>query len=219
VDLYKSKARAVSNERIVMVMPNYVGDTEAEMDVPAFYAGAQLAAELCLAGEEPAGAAPGVEPLPGFRDSTENTFRSVRYFTPSELEEIAGAGWTILANDNIGEQVNTLRTVTTDGSTLERMEAILGVERDYLARFFRGELEEQTREVRVSTRTLNVLGLRASEVSRTLSDPESQHYRYRNVSVEEVRQSEENPDTVIFEVEATHLYPYNEGQVQATIVV
>ncbi|MCS4157660.1 hypothetical protein [Salinibacter ruber] len=218
IDLHKAKARSIENERVVLVMPNFVGDMDAGIDVPSHYAAAQLAAEFCRTGEEPAGAAPGVEPFFQLRDSTEQVFRSSGFFTPSELEEIVSAGWTILANDRDGEPVNTLRTVTTDASAVERMEAILVVERDYLSRFFRNELSEGLRDFRISGRTLDLLGLQASEIATTLSDPQSEHYRYQNVSVEDVRQSEENPDTVIYEVTARHLYPYNRGEVEATIV-
>lgn len=218
VRAYKSKAMGVDNERVVNIMPHYVGDIETGQDVPAYYVAAQLAAEASLTSVEPAGASIGVDPLGGFRDSTEYLFRSVRYFTPSELDEIAGAGWTILANDRPGQEINTLHTLTTDTSSIERMEFTLGVERDYLARFFREELSEDTRQFRINDSAIQALHLRATEIATTLSSQSSSHYRYRNVSVESVEQSESDPDRVIYEIEAEHLYPYNEGLVRARIV-
>jgi hypothetical protein len=218
VRAYKSKAMGVNNERVVNLMPHYVGDIETGQDVPAYYVAAQLAAEASLTSVEPAGASIGVDQMGGFRDSTENLFRSVRYFTPSELDEIAGAGWTILANDRPGQQINTLHTLTTDTSALERMEFTLGVERDYLARFFRSELSEDTRQFRINESAIQALQLRAAEIATTLSSQSSQHYRYRDVSIEAVEQDEDQPDRVIYDVEAEHLYPYNQGKVRARIV-
>jgi hypothetical protein len=218
VRAYRSKSLGVSNERVVNLMPHFVGDIETGQDVPAYFAAAQLAAEASLTSVEPAGASIGVGQLGGFRDSTENLFRSVRYFTPSELEDIAGAGWTILANDRPGQEVNTLHTLTTDSSSIEKMEFTLGVERDYLARFFRNELREDTREFRIDEQALEALKLRATEIATTLSNPSGPHYRYRNVSINAVEQDESKPDRVIYDVEAEHLYPYNEGKVRARIV-
>jgi hypothetical protein len=218
VDAYKQKARSISNERVTLMTPHWVGDTQVEHDVPAYFVAAQLAGEVCLTSEQPAGAAPGVDPYTSVRESTEHLFKSVRYFTDSELQEIAGSGWTILQNVRPGTALNTMHTVTTDASAIERMELILGVERDYLARFFRQEMSDDLREFRINERTINSLAIRADEIAASLSDSQSQHYRYRSVVVDTVRQDESTPDRIVFDVEAEHLYPYNEGKVNVSII-
>lgn len=218
VDAYKQKARSISNERVTLMTPHWVGDTQVGHDVPAYFVAAQLAGEVCLTSEQPAGAAPGVDPYTSVKESTGHLFKSVRYFTDSELQEIAGAGWTILQNVRPGTALNTMHTVTTDASAIERMELILGVERDYLARFFRQEMSDDLREFRVNERTINSLAIRADEIAASLSDSQSQHYRYRSVVVDTVRQDESTPDRIVFDVEAEHLYPYNEGKVNVSII-
>lgn len=218
VDNYKLKATGIGNERVTLVTPHWIGDTQVGHDVPAYFVAAQIAGEVCLTSEQPAGAAPGVDTYAGTRESTSHLFKSVRYFTNSELEEIAASGWTILQNSRPGAALNTMHTVTTDTGSVERMELILGVERDFLARYFRSELDDELRDFRINDRTLNTLAIRAGTVAAALSSPNSNNYRYRDVSVTNIQQDPSQPDRVIFDVEAEHLYPFNQGKVNVSIV-
>lgn len=218
VAAYKQLARSYADERLVLVTPESVYDAEAGHDVPSYFVAAMLAVEVCMTGRQPAGAVPGVSAY-GFEESKSSLFKSSRYFTEGELDEMAAAGWTFLVNPAAGAPVNTRHTLTTDMSTLETGEFILGVERDFLARTFRNELRKSLRQFRLQTSTIGSVAIRCDAIATTLSLPGSTSRCYEDVEIVSVIQDPDAPDGLLIDVEATHLYPYNRGSVRVRIVL
>lgn len=215
---YKQLARSYQSERLVLVGPERIHDDSlpAPQDVPAYFAAAALAAECCRVGVQAAGQAPGVDPF-SFTDSKAVLFRSSRYFTGSELADIEGAGWTLLVNDSIGARLTTQRSVTTNTNTVEEMEIILGVERDFASRYFRNELRKRLRRFRIEEQTIGIVGLVAGSVCTDLTDSTRPTRCFRSLSVTSVQQDEEIRDQIVLDLEGEQLYPFNKALVKMRI--
>jgi hypothetical protein len=220
VAAYRQVARSYSNERLVLIMPDYVATTVRGelLDLPAYYAGVLLAGEVCKVGREPAGATPGAFPLTGLRDSVDNLFRSSRYFSEEEMDAIGGAGWTILVNTRPGATLTTRDTLTTDMSDIERGELILGVERDFLCRFFREEMRKDLRQFRIDAQSLEAMSIKLGAIASALTTAGSASRCFRSIDILSVIQDPEERTAIAVEVEATQLYPYKKGKVRVKIV-
>ena len=221
VTAYQQMARAYQDEQLVLILPDWVGTQIAGeiVDVPAYYAAAQLAAEVCLVGNRPAGAAPGLIPFTNLRDPVTKSFKSTRYFTRAEMNDIAEAGWTVLHNPAIGQPLNTRHTLTSDASSTETREAILVAERLFLARFFRQNLQDKLRRYRINARTIGALQVETEAICQALHTPGRDTYSFQFVEVTKIYQHPTIKDRVVFSVRAEQLYPINEGEVNVEIVV
>jgi hypothetical protein len=221
VEGIRDMGRAYSNDRLTMIGPDWlsanVGGTDT--DVRSFYAAAQLAGEVCQTGRRPAGVVPGANGLTGLRDSIEEPFKSSRYFTEEQLDVAAGGGFTWLVNDQKGLPVRTRHLLTTDMSSIEARETILSVERDFLARTFRAALRTDLQRYRIDDSLLQTLTLKATSIAQKLTDPDSQSRCFRQITIQQVEQDPNRPDTVNIAVEATHLYPLNNIKVTVKVVV
>ena len=217
----RTMAEAYSSERLVILAPDvfsFFVDGQ-EMDLPGYYVAFQLACEMCLVGQIPAGAAPGAFPMTGVRDAQFSVWKSSRYFTEEQLDTAASGGVTILVNDQKRGPVTSRQTLTTDMSKIEVREAILGVERDFLARTVRKSLRPELKKYRIDSSLLSKLQILLDAVGKDLSSPTSSSRCFKSVEVMELKQSVDQPDTVEISLSATHLYVLNYVRVNIKIVV
>jgi len=201
-------AVAYGNEGLVVMAPDTVAMSVGGVakDVPAFYVGAQLAGEMCLVGRRSAGAEPGAYPFTGVRDSIIAAWKSNRYFTDSQLNTAAEGCITWLINDYVGGPVMTRDTISTNVGTIETRDIVLGVERDFLAKALRKALRPDLRRFRIDEALLQRITLKVASIASKYTAVTSPYRTFKEITVIDVSQDEQNPDSVIVELEATHLY-------------
>lgn len=221
VEGIRDMARSYSTGRLTFIGPDWYSALidGKKTDVRGFYAAAQLAAELCLVGQQQAGAVPGSEGLTGLRNSVEEVWKSSRYFNSEQLDTAASGGFTWLVNDQKGLPVYTRHLLTTDMSSIEARETILNVERDFAARTFRKSLRPDIHRYRIDNSLLQTLTMKANSIAEALTSPDSQSRSFRSISIEEIAQDPDQPDTVNMKVDLTHLYPLNNIKVTLSIVL
>lgn len=214
-------AESYGSERLTMVAPATLGFNVngTNLDLPSYYAAAQLGAEMCLVGRRPAGAAPGAFPLTAVRDPFFTPFLSSRYFTEAELDLAAGGGVTFLVNTQPGGPLTSRHTLSTDMSDIRRREAILGVERDFLAKTFRLAFRDRLTKSRIDESLLNTLQIEATAIATGLTRVGSPRRSFRSISIESIEQDPVQPDKVTMQVRAVHLYVFNYLDVVITIPV
>jgi hypothetical protein len=221
VDGIADMCTAYGDERLLLLGPDTVAMSVAGVatDVPAFYVAAQLGAEFCQAGRKPAGAEPGAYAMTGVRDSIVAVWKSSRYFTDDQLNTAAEGGFTWLVNDYVGGPVTTRDTISTLPGTVETRDFILGVERDFLAKAYRKALRPDLRKYRVDAALLSKVNLKAAAIGAKYTNVNSATRTFKNITVKQVTQDENDPSTVILVVEATHLYVLKNIQVTLRIVL
>lgn len=204
VDAMSDMAKAYGTERLLLLAPDIVSIDG--VDVPSFYVAAQLGADMCLVGRKPAGAEPGAYPFTGVRNSINSVWKSSRYFTDSQLNTAAEGGITWLVNDFVGGPVTTRDTISTDPSTVETRDFILGVERDFLAKAYRKALRPDIRKFRVDQALISRIGLRAAAIASKYTDTKSPFRTFQSITIQNVMPDPDDPTAVILIIEATHLY-------------
>lgn len=217
----RDMAASYNNERLVLIGPDWVSMSVngERTDVPSFYVAAQLAAELCLVGRQVPGAEPGANPFTGVRDPIDHPFYSSRYFTEQQLDTGASGGFTWLINDRRDLPVYTRDTLTTDMSQIETRKAVLGVERDLVARTVRAAFRPELRQHRIDNTLISKMSIKADAIAADLSRPNSPKRCMRTLSTTAVEQSTERPDTLLVGYEGTHLYVMDNVRVSFKIVV
>ncbi len=197
-------ASSIANERELLLAPGYVGTSinGVIVDIPAYYYAAALAGEVVAA--DP-GAPVGVNANALFIESKSTPFKSVRYFSEAQLNTIASGGVAIIVNTVPGAGLMLRHTLTTDRSTIEKGEFILGVARDYTARTYRNTLRGLIRKYRVSPKFFAIFPLYIEAVrGQILGDDVMTKIVHKDIQTV-VGQ----PDAIQFTIEVTQNYPVN----------
>lgn len=214
-EVARDRAISYSDSRLIMVVPGWVAATINGVltDVESWYPAAQLATEMCqpldLTATPPRG--PGFtlgHGFTGFQESLTHVFKSSRYFTDSpggELDIMAGGGNAILINDNPGEALRLRHSLTTDMSSIETQEIMMGVARDYSAKTFRSTLRTIIKKIRISTETSSAIMIRVNAVKALLVGAEQV---MREIEFTELK-SGATPDSAILNGTWVQHYPLN----------
>ena len=197
-------ASSIDNEREMLLAPGYVGTSlnGEVVDVPAYFYAAALAGEIAATD---AGAPVGVNANALFIESKSTPFKSVRYFSEAQLNTIAGGGVAIIMNTVPGAGLMLRHTLTTDRSTTEKGEFILGVARDYTARTYRNTLRTLIRKYRVSPKFFAIFPLYIEAVRSDILGNDVM----TKIVHKDIQTVEGQPDAVAFTIEVTQNYPVN----------
>lgn len=215
----RDRAKAYAEERLIITLPGWVSDTvnNVETDVEGWYVAAQLAAEMCypidLANDRGPGYPVGLG-FTGLREAKTKTFKSVRYFTQAQLDIIADGGNTLIVNSNPGERLESRHSLTTDRSSIEMQEIMLGTARDYGSYMYRDTLQSMVKRYRVADGLDAALIMRLNGVRRRLIGTE---VVFQDTRVTEVAQGA-TPDSVSIKGEMAHIYPLNYINVNMNVV-
>lgn len=215
-------ALSYSEERLLLLGPDTVsapaGEGGSYIDVPSYFAACQLMAESCRVGILPAGAEPGVEVFVGLREPVGKLFESSRYFTESQLDIAADGGFTWIINTKKGLPLFTRDTITTDGSSVETRDFILGVERDFISKKFKESLAPYLRKYRIDDSLIEKMMMVCGAISAELTDPSSSQYSFRSILVSKIEQDKLRPDTINIEITGEHLYVAKKFNVKINII-
>ncbi len=197
-------ASSIANEREMLLAPGYVGTSlNGEIvDIPGYYYAAALAGEIVAA--EP-GAPVGVSANALFIESKSTPFKSVRYFSEAQLNTIAAGGVAIIMNTVPGAGLMLRHTLTTDRSTTEKGEFILGVARDYTARTYRNTLRGLIRKYRVSPKFFAIFPLYIEAVRSDILGADIM----TKIVHKDIQTVAGQPDAIQFTIEVTQNYPVN----------
>jgi len=203
-------SQAFLNRRVINVWPDevevtYDDDTDATIttqNVTAFVAGyfgaAIVGGQICgLPPEQPLTNVP-MTGLTGLRKS--NT-----YFSPTQLNIMAGGGTYIIAQDVDTAPCFARHQLTTDTTTIESREVSIVKAVDFTAKFVRRSAKPYVGRYNVTKIFLEQLATVLDGVGEKLkADGHLSDYRVR-----EVLQSASQPDTVLVTIDILVLYPAN----------
>lgn len=164
-EMTRDRAKAYLQDRMIIVVPgwNAANINNVWTDVESWYAAAQVAAEMCYPTALAIPRGPGFPVGLGFtglREAQTNDFRAIRYFNENQLDIIGSGGNLILENINPGEVMFARHSLTTDMTSIETQEIMMGVARDYVAYSFRKTMETLVKRMRVAAPLGSALKMR-----------------------------------------------------------
>lgn len=172
-EMARDRGKAYADERIIITMPGWLSDSvnSQTVDLEVWYLNAQLAAEMCLPNNVPLEQGPGFPVGLGFtglRDSKINTFHSIRYFTEAQLDIIGSGGISIVENANVDEVLYLRHSLSTDVTSIETQEIMMGTARDYVAYSFKQTMQDLVKRMRIAVPLGTALKMRLEGLKTTL---------------------------------------------------
>ncbi|MFA7709480.1 MAG: hypothetical protein WCY30_00070 [Candidatus Neomarinimicrobiota bacterium] len=218
-EIARDRAKSYGSEYFIICLPGWISANinNEWTDIESQYAAAQLAAEMSLPASPLTNMGAGFPVGLGFtglREAKTHDFHSVRYFSEEQLDIIASGGNLILVNDNPNESLYARHSLTTDMSSIEYQEIMMGVARDYIATTFRRTMLPLIKRNRVAAQLNTAISLRLEAIKTTLVVTEKVA---QNIIITGITQGD-TPDSVNITGNIYQYYPLNNIYIDLTVV-
>lgn len=218
-EMTRDRGKSYADDRIIINIPGWLSDTvnNVSTDVEIWYLNAQLAAEMCLPVNISQNQGPGFPvglSFTGLIEAQTHTFHSVRYFNDTQLNTIASGGIGIVENLNPGLGLSLRHALSTDMTSIETQEIMMGVARDYCAYSFKSTMQNLVKRMRIAQPLGSALKMRLEGLKTVLVDREKamQSITITNIS------SGATVDAVSVSGEWVQFYPLNRLDMDMKVV-
>jgi len=212
--MLKDMAESYAKENMMLMAPGYVRDTSLGQDVPSYYYGAQIAAEIAAPVDpdanggqgQGAGYPTGVDSATGFAESTTETFKSSRYFTDAQMNIAADGGIAWIINDSPGSNVRLRHSLTTNRTSIETQEIMLVSARYLGQKLIRAATQRLIQRFRIGPGLAAALEPRLDGLANYMVNDLG---IFGAVRYDEVGLDENDSTHVMISGEVEHVYPLN----------